>query len=146
MTTTHNPPPEPTAGEHIFYDGECGVCHWAVGFVAKRDPSGKTFRFAPLGGEAFEQKLSEAQRAQLPDSMLVHTDDGRLLMRSTATVHILRRLGGPWMPVALLLWLIPRPVRDFGYDLFARYRKRWVETPTGACPVLPPELRARFDP
>lgn len=132
--------------EHIFYDGTCGVCHWAVGLVARHDPEGRTFRFAPLGGETFVAALDESLRRELPDSMLVHTDDGRLLMRTTGVVHILKRLGGPWRALGTLLWLVPRPLRDFGYDLFARYRKRFVRTPEGTCPILPPPLRGRFDP
>lgn len=139
------PSPARSHDEHIFYDGACGVCHWAVGFVARHDPQGRTFRFAPLGGDTF-LKLDEARRRDLPDSMLVHTTDGRLLMRTTGVVHILRRLGGLWAVLAGVLWLVPRPLRDFGYDLFARYRKRFVRAPDGVCPILPPPLRARFDP
>ncbi len=131
--------------ERIYYDGDCGICHWAVGFVAKRDPEGRTFRFAPLGGDTFRSSIEERRRTDLPDSMIVHTVDDRLLMRTPGLIYILNRLGRGWRLPAALLWLVPRPLRDFGYDLFARYRKRWLRPPTGVCPVLPPKLRARFD-
>ena len=132
--------------EHVFYDGDCGVCHWAVSFVARHDPEGRTFRFAPLGGPTFVESVDEEKRQNLPDSMLVHTTDGRLLMRTSGVVHILRRLGGLWALPAAMLWVIPRPLRNWGYDVFALYRKRWVAKPEGVCPLLPPELRGRFDP
>lgn len=131
--------------ERIFYDGDCGVCHWAVSFVARRDPAGLTFRFAPLHGDTFRASIDDQRRADLPDSLIVHTEDDRLLMRSQGLIHILKRLGAFWRLWATLLWLVPSPLRDFGYDLFARYRKRWLRPPSGVCPVLPPELRARFD-
>lgn len=132
--------------ERIFYDGHCGVCHWSVRFVARHDPDGKTFRFAPLRGEVFSQVLSEAQQKELPDSLVVHTDQGRLLFRSQGTIYILRRLGGFWRLLGGLLWLVPRPLRDFGYETIARMRHRLAKPPAGMCPLLPPELAQRFDP
>ncbi|MEM6793040.1 MAG: DCC1-like thiol-disulfide oxidoreductase family protein [Acidobacteriota bacterium] len=135
----------PTEAETLFYDGDCGVCHWAVEFVARRDRAGQAFRFAPLGGEKFLASLDEKTRSSLPDSILVLRRSGELLTRSSAAIYILRTLGGPWSPVGGALWLVPKPLRDLGYDLFARIRGRLVAPPSGVCPVMPPELRARFD-
>ena len=132
--------------ELLFYDGDCGVCHWAVKFVAARDPDGSSFRFAPLHGITFEESLPADMAANLPDSLVVLDRDGRVLFRSSGLVHILRRLGGVWGPVGSLLWIVPRPLRDLGYDLFARIRHRLVARPEATCPVLPPELRGRFGP
>lgn len=138
--------PASGAPERLFYDGDCGVCHGSVVFVAERDPGGRLFRFAPLGGEAFEAEVPAAVREIVPDSIVVHTADGRWLMRSSAMVHILRRLGGPWAVLGRLAWLVPRPLRDWAYDRFAGIRHRLVAKPEGACPVVPPAWRGRFDP
>ena len=132
--------------ERIFYDGDCGVCHWSVGFVARHDPDGKTFRFAPLDGESFENSVPAELRRQLPDSMVVQTADGSVLLRSEGVVHILRRLGSFWRPLGWALAIVPRPLRDFFYDRFARIRHRLVRRPQGVCPMVPVELRRRFDP
>jgi predicted DCC family thiol-disulfide oxidoreductase YuxK len=131
--------------ERIFYDGHCGVCHWAVRFVARHDPAGRTFRFAPLEGEVFSRVLPEAARRRLPDSLVVQTKDGQLLLRSQGLVHILRQLGGVWRLLGELLALVPRPLRDFGYDTFARIRHRLAAPPADVCPLVPPEVRRRFD-
>ena len=131
--------------ERIFYDGHCGLCHWAVTFVANRDPEGRTFRFAPLEGETFAGVLPPEERENLPDSMVVQAEDGRLLMKSSGVAHILRRLGGAWAVLGHLLRLIPRPLRDFGYDLIARIRHRLFARPEEVCPLMPPEMRQRFD-
>lgn len=131
--------------EHLFYDGTCGVCHWAVRFVAERDDE-SAFRFAPLGGETFEEKIPAAERDVLPDSIVVATSDDRRLVRSGAVIHILWRLGGIWKIPAALLVIVPRILRDAGYAAFARIRKRLVAEPDGTCPLVPPELARRFDP
>ena len=149
MSAPENHPPARGAGaapEHVFYDGDCGICHWFVSFVARRDGSGTAFRFAPLGGETFTAGLTPERREALPDSVAVLTADGSLLLRSRAAVHILRRLGGVWRALGALLGLVPRSAADFGYDCFAAVRRRLTRQPEGACPRLPPELARRFDP
>ena len=131
--------------ELLFYDGTCGVCHWAVRFVAKRDRRG-AFRFAPLGGETFRDRVPAEQRDELPDSIVVATADRRLLVRSSAVVHILWQLGRGWRAAAVLLAIVPRVLRDPAYAAFARVRKRLAPPPEGSCPLMPPELARRFDP
>ena len=79
----------------IFYDGHCGLSHYAVKFLLKLDRSSR-FRFAPSQGETFQAKISHNQRFSLPDSMIVQTSDGTLLMHSNAWIYVLRGLGGGW--------------------------------------------------
>ena len=85
------------------------------------------------------------QRKTLPDSVVVLTADGRLLVRSEAFLHILRRLGGAWKVVAVVLGVVPRGLRDFVYDFVARVRFHVFGRREDLCPVMPAELRARFD-
>lgn len=129
----------------VFYDGACGLCHRTVRFAIARDRDGRHFRFAALGGEAFRRLVPEALRAGLPDSIVVLTPDGTLLARSAAVIHILERIGGPWRLPGRLLALVPQGIRDLGYDGIARMRHRLFRRPTDACPVTPPDLRARFE-
>jgi predicted DCC family thiol-disulfide oxidoreductase YuxK len=130
----------------LYYDGHCGLCHRAVLFILKRDPEGSYFRFAPLQGETFQSRVPENQRATLPDSMIIETQDGTLLLRSDAWIHILRKLGGKWKLLATLLSLTPRPVRDFFYDRIASLRHKIFRRRDDVCPLVPPELSARFNP
>jgi predicted DCC family thiol-disulfide oxidoreductase YuxK len=131
--------------ERIFYDGHCGLCHWAVKFVIARDPQGRFFRYAPLQGTTFAALVSAERRAGLPDSVAVLTDDGRLLVRSDAFIYILRRLGGFWRVMGAIIAAIPRAIRDGVYNFIARVRYRIFGRRPEVCPVTPPELRARFD-
>ena len=132
--------------DRVFYDGTCGFCHRGVLFLLQRDPAGRAFRFAPLGGPTFRREVDPAAVRDLPDSFVVITREGRVLIRSDATLYALGALGGVWRAVAALLRAIPRPIRDWGYDRVAAVRKRLFSPPTDACPVVAPDLRARVDP
>jgi predicted DCC family thiol-disulfide oxidoreductase YuxK len=137
-------PSEPSVVETVFYDGHCGLCHASVRFILAEDPHGTRFDFAPLQSVAFERAVPAETRATLPDSVIVHTHDGRLLVKSTAAAHILARLGGLWRITSWLLAAIPRPIRDFGYDCVARVRRRLFAQPQETCPMMPAATRARF--
>jgi predicted DCC family thiol-disulfide oxidoreductase YuxK len=131
--------------EMIFYDGHCGLCHRTVRFVLAEDRAGNAFRFAPLESDAFRAAVPEAKRTTLPDSLVVSTAQGLLLVRSTAVLHILRRLGGLWRLMAAFARLVPTAIRDHVYDGIARIRYRLFPAPAEACPLIPEQLRARFD-
>jgi len=134
------------APEVLFYDGGCGLCHRAVRFVLAVDREGQAFRFAPLGGATFLDQIPEKERAGLPDSMVLRTQDGVLLTRSAAALHVLRRLGGFWRGLAAVGSVLPRFLLDAVYDFVARVRFRLFAKPDDVCPLVPKELRARFLP
>jgi predicted DCC family thiol-disulfide oxidoreductase YuxK len=131
--------------ERLFYDGSCALCHWAVRFVLARDREGRAFRFAPLDSDAFRSAAPEAVRATLPDSLVVETRDGRLLTRSGAVIHVLGRLGAPWRLLGSVACALPRALLDALYDLVARVRYRVFGREPEACPLIPKELRSRFE-
>jgi predicted DCC family thiol-disulfide oxidoreductase YuxK len=128
----------------LFYDGDCGLCHRAVRFVLAEDRDGCAFRFAPLASETFEKALPAAERAALPDSLVVRTPDGRILVRTAAVREICTRLGGLWRALAVASLALPERLLDRGYDGVARIRKRLFARPAEACPIVPAELRQRF--
>jgi predicted DCC family thiol-disulfide oxidoreductase YuxK len=133
-----------TEPEVVYYDGDCGLCHRTVRFLLAEDLHGDAFRYAALQSEHFAQHVSDSEREELGDSVIVRTADGRLLQRSSAIVHLLLALGGLWRIIGSLIWCIPRPLRDFGYDAIAKVRKRLFPAPQGLCPLIAPELGRRF--
>ncbi len=134
----------PAEPEAMFYDGYCGLCHRWVKVVLHADHDGGLFYFAPLQGNTIQALLTPEQRRSLPDSIVVRTDDGRILSKSSAILHILTGLGGWHRLGAILMRLIPRVVRDLGYDTVAKVRHRLFAKPSEACPLMPEELRERF--
>ena len=129
----------------LLYDGLCGFCDQAVQFVLSHDPDG-SMKFSPLQGEFAAGIIQQRLELQSIDSLiLVNTSDvGRpqVHVRSEAVLEVARYLGWPWKSV-LALYVVPRAVRDWGYDLFARNRHRWFGR-YDACPLPSPEQRARF--
>jgi predicted DCC family thiol-disulfide oxidoreductase YuxK len=104
------------------------------------------FVFAPLQGSTFRELIPEPDRKGLPDSIIVRTSDGRLLVRSDASLYVMQRLGGVWAALAALARLVPRFLRDAVYDFVARIRLRLFAKPDDYCPLVPRELRTRFLP
>jgi predicted DCC family thiol-disulfide oxidoreductase YuxK len=128
------------ATENIFYDGQCGLCHWAVRLAIAEDITASRFRYAPLRGKAFERLVPEAVRSGLPDSVVLLTSDGRFLTRSTAVIRILERLGGVWRCLGVVLALVPSSVGDLAYDFIARNRLRLLRLQASSCPIVPSVL------
>lgn len=129
----------------LFYDGGCGLCHGVVRWVLARDTRA-VFLFAPLHGESFHSRVPKERQANLPDSIVLQTADGALLLKSAAVRVMLLQIGGLWHTLGVLLGFIPRAFSDWGYDLIAKIRHRLFKKPEDVCPVVPAELRHRFRP
>ena len=124
-----------------MFDGICHLCNGLVDFVIARDPAAH-FRFASLQSDAARRVLSDVNAEHpLPDSFVL-VEDGRLFMRSDAALRIARRLGVPWS-LAYGLTVLPRPLRDWAYDIVARNRYHWFGK-RETCRVPTPGLRRRF--
>lgn len=136
--------PSPLGRHVVFYDGGCALCHGAVSFLVARDRRG-ALAFAPLHGATFDAVLPPATRPTLPDSLIVVTADGDLLLKSQAVVRALRLIGFPWAIAGALLGILPRRLADAGYDAVARRRSR-LGAPPSACPIVPASLRERLLP
>ena len=131
----------PAAKDTIFYDGSCGLCHRSVRFILAEDATGTAFAFAPLHGDRFVAELGDVE---VPDSVVVKTEEGEVLIRSASVIRILKRLGGMWRVIGTLFALVPRTLRDAAYDGVAKIRYRIFGREKSACPLLPADLRARF--
>lgn len=129
----------------LFYDGSCALCHTCVRFLMAEDREPPLFRVAPLNGPTFEERVPERIRVHRPDSIVVVRGD-EVLMRAGAVIAILEPLGGLWSLAAGALQLLPRPLADALYNIVASRRYQWFGRKTEACPLLPPEIRRRFDP
>ena len=129
--------------ETLYYDGHCGFCQACVRFVLAED-DGATMRFSPIGSADFLKRAPAERQAQPFDSMLVLTDQNKVLTQSDAVIHVLKRLGGLWLLSGYLLGLLPKPLRNFGYRCVGRVRRKLLPTPPSVCPMVPAELKKRF--
>jgi predicted DCC family thiol-disulfide oxidoreductase YuxK len=125
----------------ILFDGVCNLCSGSVQFIIARDPAAH-FRFAALQSPAAARLLATTiAPASRPDSIAL-VDRSRVFTRSTAILRIARGLRFPWS-LAYAFVVVPRPIRDWVYDVVARHRYRWFGR-REACMVPTPELLARF--
>ena len=125
----------------VLFDGVCNLCNGAVIFIIRRDPQSR-FRFASLQSAVAGRLLAKSGVvAPLPDSFVLLDENG-VHLRSTAALRIGRGLSFPWW-LAFLCVIVPRPIRDWVYDVVARYRYRWFGK-RDVCMVPTPELSARF--
>ena len=136
-----------TATTVLLYDGLCGFCDRTIQFIVKHDTI-RTMQFAPLQGDFARQVLERHPALRAIDSLVLVRNDAdspvqSVLVRSDAVIAIAAYLGGIWRVGGLLLRVIPRPVRDWGYNAFARRRFR-VFGRLDACRIPSAEERSRF--
>jgi predicted DCC family thiol-disulfide oxidoreductase YuxK len=126
----------------VFFDGFCVFCNATVDWLLQRDARDR-LKFAPLQGKTAQARLSsEIARRASPDS-IVYLRDGAAYERSTAFGRVLIELGGFWHGIGALILIVPRPLRDFAYDLFARNRYRLFGR-RDTCRLPTPAERARL--
>ena len=130
----------------LLYDGLCGFCDGTVQFILRHDRR-KTLRFATLQGEYAREIFARHPEIAGVDSLvLVERDPSsgseRVFVRSAGALRVAKYLGGVWH-LARVIAIVPRFIRDFGYDAFARVRYR-VFGQYDSCPIPTPEQRARF--
>ena len=137
-------------GPVLLYDGLCGFCDGTVQFILKHDRHG-TLRFATLQGEYARGVMARHPELANVDSLVLVEPDAsrggervseRVSIRSTGALRLARYLGGAWH-LTRVVGIVPRVVRDWGYDAFARIRYR-VFGRYDSCPIPTPEQRARF--
>jgi predicted DCC family thiol-disulfide oxidoreductase YuxK len=103
--------------------------------------------FAALQGEYGKSILTRHPELNGVDSLVfVEPLDfaylEQVFVRSDAALRVASYLGGPWK-IALVAYVIPRPIRDYLYDQFAKRRYRWFGK-QDTCLLPPPEVRSRF--
>ena len=108
----------------LFFDGICNLCDGFVNIVADNDAAGKV-KFGAIqrhsdlmrsyGAGRYAQGGEEAM------STLVLVQDGKVFVRSDAALRVMALLDGPLKYLAAL-YIIPRPLRNFGYKIVAKYR------------------------
>jgi len=125
----------------ILFDGFCNLCGWSVQFIIKRDPGGY-FKFASIQSEVGERLLdSHGLRPKAIDTFIL-IEDNTCLTKSDAAISVAKRLSGFW-PFLRFLNIIPRPIRDWCYDIVARNRYRWFGKKK-RCMIPSGELLDRF--
>ena len=99
----------------IVFDGICRFCNKSIDFLMKLDTQ-KRFKYTSLQGEFVITLDIE------PDmDSIIYYENSIIYYKSTAILKIFQALGGVWK-ITAIFYLIPKVIRDFLYDLIAKYR------------------------
>jgi predicted DCC family thiol-disulfide oxidoreductase YuxK len=135
----------------VIFDGYCGFRNGSVRWFLRRDRWDR-LRFVPslspkVSGLLARYGMGLPGSELGPNTLVVVRfpggPDEQVFIRSEAAREMLGELPQPWRTMGFVFGWIPRPVRDLGYRLIARWRYRiWGRLES--CPVPTVEERARF--
>ena len=128
-------------GAIVLFDGVCNFCNATVNFVIEHDKAGY-FKFAPLQSEIGDELIAKHGIDKAETDSVIVVEDDKAYTHSSAALRIAKRLDGVWSWASVFV-VVPKPIRDSLYMLFARYRYRLFGK-QDACMIPTPEVRARF--
>ena len=127
----------------VLFDGVCNLCNSTVQFVIRHDKAGR-FQFASQQSAAGQRLLEQHNllaKEGLANSVVV-IEGEKVWLESDAAFHILYRLGGVWS-IPAVLWFLPKPFRDWVYQIVAKNRYAMFGK-RDSCMIPTPELKSRF--
>ena len=125
----------------VIFDGVCNLCVRSVKFIINHEAD-QLLRFTPLQSLAGARLLREYGFDPEDAKSFVLVADGKPYVKSDAAIRVARHLRGGWRLIGAIK-IIPRPIRNWTYDVIARNRYRWFGRSEG-CMVPTPELLSRF--
>ena len=125
----------------VLFDGVCNLCSGAVQFIIRHDPDGKIM-FSSLQSERGQAILAHLNMKTDDFDTFIFIENGIAYSRSTGVLKEIRHFDGLWWVLYALI-IIPRPIRDFFYNIIARNRYRWFGKKK-ECWLPTPELKTRF--
>ena len=125
----------------ILFDGICNLCNSSVNFIIDHDKKNE-FRFASLQSEAGQDLLKKFHRNVNDFDSIILVENGEHYERSSAVLKIVKKFPGLWKLLYLFI-IVPKPLRDFVYDIIADNRYKWFGK-TECCRVPTPELKEKF--
>lgn len=128
-------------GAIVLFDGVCNFCNASVNFVIERDKAGY-FKFAPLQSEIGEELAAKHGIDKIDTDSVIVVENEKSYAHSSAAMRIAKELDGIWSALYIFV-VVPKPIRDFFYKLFAKNRYRLFGKQE-ACMMPTPEIRARF--
>ena len=125
----------------VIFDGVCNFCNGSVNFIIKRDPRA-LFAFTPRQHRCGQSLIQEYKVPELAADAILLIKNGQCYLRTDAVLEITRDLSGLWFLLGVFK-IVPRPLRDYFYNLFARNRYRLFGK-RDSCMIPAADVRSRF--
>lgn len=130
----------------VFYDGNCGVCNELVKLLYKFKLPNNLY-LSKINGSKYKELVARDVINPCIDSIVVYRkskDSENSFYRSSAMFNIVSLLKSPISYVVLPLMVLPTPIYDLGYLVFAKIRKRLIAYNHSNCLFLDDNERFRF--
>ncbi len=124
-----------------MFDGICNFCNDSVNFIIKRDADA-VFKFTPLQSDITKEILSSFRMNTVDFDSIVLYEDGKIYVRSTAALRIVKRMNGFWKLLYVFI-IVPPFIRDIVYNLVAKNRYQWFGK-KDQCMIPSAEIKNRF--
>lgn len=132
---------QPDQRHLIIFDGVCNFCNSSVNFIIERDKN-NTFAFTPIQSELAQTLMTKYGVTHLGMDTFLLIKNDQCYLRTDAALEITKDLSGYWYLFGAAK-IIPRPLRDFFYRVFARQRYRLFGK-REVCMMPTAEVRGRF--
>lgn len=124
----------------ILFDGECNFCDSSVQFIIKRDRKA-LYKFAAIQSTVGQEILRKHNIPATLDSFIL-VDGDQWHTKSSAALRVFKNLTIGWKLCYFLL-IVPRPIRDYFYNIIAKNRYKWFGKKE-SCMLPSPDIRKRF--
>lgn len=104
----------------VLFDGDCIFCNSTVLFLIKHDKN-DNLRFVSQQSEIGIKLLAEIGCQTNPLSTIVFINTNDVYIKTNALLEICQLLVG-YPKLFIFLKIIPTKVRDYGYQIFSKYR------------------------
>ena len=125
----------------IIFDGVCNFCNRTVNIILKHDKD-NYFQFAPSQSNAAIEIMQQHRIDQKAIASVILVDKEIVYTKTDAVIQIATHLNG-WPKIFRFIKLIPKPIRNFGYDLIANNRYRLFGK-KASCMIPDASIRHRF--
>ncbi len=105
----------------VLYDDACGKCSRWASFIERRNSRASLRTLGQHTEEGLALMASRPADLAEVDSVFIVTEDGNWHAKSAAVWRIAQKMRFPW-PLAAVMWLVPGPIRDLCYDIYASRR------------------------
>ena len=125
----------------ILFDGVCNFCNRTINIILKYDDQAY-FQFAASQSSAAMGIMQAFNLDEKAISSVILIEQEKVFTKTDAVIQIATQLSG-WPSLFRFLKFIPKPFRDFGYDLIANNRYRLFGKKDN-CMIPDASIRHRF--
>ena len=113
----------------LLLDGNCGLCNRVAIILHPRLDNGKNLRFLTNESEEGKKNIEKLPLGEQKADTVYLIRNGEPYIRSAAAIRCLLYLKWYYKIWYPFVWIIPKPLRDFVYDIISKNRHKIFPKP-----------------